>query len=495
MNKNNLRFLWLVLSAVLLFFVGGRWNFPLAAWLAPAVMLRFFRGSDRVWRDFLLLWVAVAIPNLISWQGATSMHFIHPAAETIFFILTVPLGLVPNVIDRIYYRRFGPQFWVTLVYPLAATAMDFFSSSGSPFGSFGAAAYSQRGFLPVMQLASLTGLWGITFIISWFASVVNGIGQKGFKQTGLIFVCVLAAVFGFGYGRVLLAPQPTHTPEIGGFSMPNGELSGLMAQLQAGDEAGLRKAVDELHGQELEKVRSLAGQGADIVVLQEGAGFGYADQVEKLLVDMAVVAKEQKIYIVLPTFAFGKEKPENIVHIIDPNGRIVLEHVKYGGNQFEGTLKGDGVLRTVDTPYGKLSAIICWDADFPDIVRQAGEQGVGLLFIPSNDWYEVRDIHAGMATFRAVENGMSIFRQAGQGVSMVTDAYGREANRVDTFQAGNSLDFAAVQMVNTPIIPVKTVYPVIGDGFGLLALVALSVLIFGLWLMRKMPLNSAASQE
>jgi apolipoprotein N-acyltransferase len=372
--------------------------------------------------------------------------------------------------------------------------MDFFSSSGSPFGSFGAAAYSQRGFLPVMQLASLAGLWGITFIISWFASVVSGLGEKGFKRSGLIFAGILLAVFGFGYGRVLLAPQPTYIPEIGGFSLPNGKLSALMAQLQAGDETGLRKAVNELHGQELEKVRSLAGQGADIVVLQEGAGFGYADQVEKLLADMAVVAKEQKIYIVLPTFAFGKEKPENVVHLIDPSGRIVLEHVKYGGNQFEGTLKGDGVLRTVDTPYGKLSAVICWDADFPDIVRQAGQQGVDLLFIPSNDWYEVRDIHAGMATFRAVENGMSIFRQVGQGVSAVTDAYGREANHVDTYQAGNSLDFAAVQMVRTPIIPVDTVYPSIGDGFGLLTLIGLFVLLFGLWLTRKMPLNPVDSQ-
>ena len=110
----------------------------------------------------------------------------------------------------------------------------------------------------------------------------------------------------------------------------------------------------------------------------------------------------------LPVFDFGKTPAENVVHIIDPNGEIVLTHVKYGGNDFEGSLKGDGVLQTINTPYGKLSAVICWDADFPNIIKQAGEQDVDLLFVPANDWREVKDIHAGMATFRAVENGMSI---------------------------------------------------------------------------------------
>ena len=92
-----------------------------------------------------------------------------------------PLGLIPYVIDRIYYRRFGSSAWLTFVYPVAATAMDFFSSNGSPFGSFGAVAYSQRDFLAAMQIASVTGLWGITFVIRWFASLTNHVWENGFK--------------------------------------------------------------------------------------------------------------------------------------------------------------------------------------------------------------------------------------------------------------------------------------------------------------------------
>lgn len=487
MNNKNIRFLWLVIAAILLFFAGGRWNIPLAAWLVPVFAIRFFRDSEKAGRSFLLLWLASAIPTIISWNGATFLYFMHPIAEAAFFLLMTPIGLIPYVVDRMYHRRFGSSIWLMLVYPVAATAMDFFSSNGSPFGTFGAMTYSQRDFLPIMQIAAVTGLWGITFAVSWFGSLVNHVWESGFKLNRLALTSagVLVLILGLGVGRTLLSPQPTAIAQVAGFSLPNGKLSEVLGQLQAGDETGFRQTVDELHAQELNQIRAFAQQGAEIISLQEGAGMGYPDQVEKLLSDAALIAKEEQIYIVLPTFTFGKEQPENVVNIIDPNGEIVLEHVKYGGTQFEGSLTGSGELQTVDTPYGRISAIICWDADFPNVVRQAGMQDVDLLFVPSNDWAAVKDIHAGMATFRAVENGMAIFRQTGSGVSSVIDAFGRTLNRVDTIQEASSSNSAAPQMVTTPLSSVATVYPRIGDVFGNVMLVLFAGLLLGLLLRRK----------
>ncbi len=486
MNK-NIRYLWLALASILSLFIGGKWNIPLAAWIAPILIMRFFRDSDKAGRNFLLLWLVTAIPTIISWSGATAMSRINPIVEPIFFLFTAPLGLLPYVIDRIYYRRFGSSAWLTLIYPIAATAMDFFSSTGSPFGTFGAGAYSQQGFLAVMQIASVTGLWGITFVVSWFASLMNHLWESGFKFTrlSLAFTCLLVLILGLGFGRTLLAPQAEQSAQIAGFSLQAGKMSALMGQLNAGEEAGFRQDIDQLHAQEVDQIRKLADEGANIVVLQEGAGMGYSDQVESLMMEVSAIAKEKNIYIVLPTFDVGKTPAENKIHIIDPNGEVVLTHTKYGGNQFEGTLKGDEILQTVDTPYGKLSAIICWDADFPLVVKQAGEQNVDLIFIPSNDWLEVKDIHAGMATFRAVENGMSIFRQTGQGVSVVTNAFGKVIHRVDSFEEQSTADFSAVQMVETPIGSANTLYPSVGDAFGNVMLAGLAGLLIGLWWTRK----------
>jgi apolipoprotein N-acyltransferase len=483
MNNKSLRYFYLAIAAILGLFVGGKWNFPLAAWIIPIFVMRFFRESDKAGRNFLLLWVVSAIPTIISWQGATFMSKIHPLAEIGFFLLTTPLGLLPYVIDRIYYRRFGSTAWLTLIFPIANTAMDFFSASGSPFGTFGAMAYSQRDFLPAMQIASVTGLWGVTFVMSWFASLVNHFWDKKPAPLSWTFAGALALILSLSFGRTLLPSQPEQTAQIAGFSLPAGKLSEVLDPISDGDEAGFRQLVDELHADELNQIRKMADDGANIVVLQEGAGMGMSDQVETLIADASAIADEKNIYIVLPVFDLGKQPAENKVHIIDPNGEIVLTHVKYGGNDFEGSLKGDGILQTIDTPYGKLSAVICWDADFPTVIKQAGEQDVDLLFVPANDWREVKDIHAGMATFRAVENGMSIFRQTGEGVSVVVDAYGREINRVDTFEE-NASGFTGIQNVQTPIGSVNTLYPSVGDGVGNVMLLGLAGLLIGLWVTR-----------
>lgn len=486
MATNKQRLVWLAAAGGLGFFVGGRWNIALAAWLMPIFAIRYFRTSDRPWRDGAVLGLASAVPTIISWNGATFFSMIHPLAEAGFFLAITPIGLIPYAVDRAYYRRFGASFWLTLVYPVAATAVDYFSASGSSYGTFGAAAYSQRDFLPIMQLASVTGLWGITFVIGWCASVVNHVWQHNFRLTrpALAAAGAIALVLALGLGRALLAPAPTQAARVAGFSLPAGTLAGMLRQLQAGDQAGFRQAAASLHARQLAQIRALAQQGAKIVVLQEGAGIGYADQVQRLLAEAAVLARAEQIYIVLPTVAFGDGTPENVVRIIDPSGATVLEHVKYGGNQFEGSVKGNGILQAVDTPYGRLSAIICWDADFPNIVRQAGRQQVDVLFVPSNDWQAVKDIHAGMAVFRAVENGLSIYRQTGMGVSVATDAYGRVLDRVDSFAEPNAGELGAVRSINVPIGATPTLYPQIGDLVGYAAQVGGLGLLIGLWAMR-----------
>ncbi|HNB54674.1 MAG TPA: hypothetical protein PK530_22185, partial [Anaerolineales bacterium] len=349
--KSPSRFLWLALYAILGLFIGGKWNLPLAAWIAPVFAIRFFRESDKAGRNFLLLWAVSALTTIISWHNATAMHMLSPIAEPIFFAVVAPLSLFPYVVDRLYYRRFGDSAWLTLVYPVAATAMDYFSASGSPFGSFGAGAYSQRDFLAAMQIASVTGLWGITFLASWFSSLVNHLWENAFKFTrlSLTFTGILALIMGLALARSLTPTQPEQTARIAGFSLPDGGLTTLLTQLQAGDEAGFRDAADALHAEELAQIRTLADEGAQIIVLQEGAGIGYSDQVDKLLADAAALAQEKGVYLVLPTFDLGKSPAENVVRILDPQGEVVLTHVKYGGNEFEGTLKGDGILQTVDT--------------------------------------------------------------------------------------------------------------------------------------------------
>ena len=477
-------YLFLLIAFALNFVAsGGKWNVPIAAWIAPIFVLRFYRQSEKPWLDFLLLWLATAIPLIVSWKGAT---FFPGLGEIGFFLAVAPIALIAVVTDRYFHVRFPDSAWMLFIFPIAATALDFFQANGSPFGTFGASAYSQRGFLPVMQIASVTGIWGITFVMSLFASTVNRFWEGNASPLSWASAGLLVLILGLSLGRTLLPAQPKQTAVIAGFSLPEGTLSKSLSQFKSGDEAGFRQAMDELHAAELNQIRTLAQDGANIVVIQEGGVIGMTDQIEKMIADAGTLAKEENIYVVLPTFDIEQTPPVNSIYIVDPNGDVVLHHIKYGGNMFEGTLKGDGVLQTVDTPYGKLSAIICWDADFPNIVKQAGSQNVDLLIVPAQDWLGVRDIHAGMATFRAVENGLTIFRQTGQGVSLVSDPYGKVLNRVDSFEDTEG-EFVSIQKVSAPIGSLNTLYPKLGDALGNAMLLGLVGSLVGLWKTRKRP--------
>ena len=164
----------------------------------------------------------------------------------------------------------------------------------------------------------------------------------------------------------------------------------------------------------------------------------------------------------MPLFIFHKQRPPaNKLVVVDPGGEVVMEHYKYGGNQFEGTVRGDGVLRTFQTPSATVSGVICWDMDFPGTVSQTGRNGTDILLVPAADWQTVSTTHASMAVFRAIENGVSLVRQADNGLSIVTDPYGRTLATMDHFTATERLMIAQV-----PVAGVTTVYSVIGDLFG-----------------------------
>ena len=64
----------------------------------------------------------------------------------------------------------------TLVFPLTITIVDWLVSFG-PLGAATTAAYSQYGNLVLMQLVSITGIWGLAFLVAWLAPVANDLWE------------------------------------------------------------------------------------------------------------------------------------------------------------------------------------------------------------------------------------------------------------------------------------------------------------------------------
>jgi apolipoprotein N-acyltransferase len=132
---------------------------------------------------------------------------------------------------------------------------------------------------------------------------------------------------------------------------------------------------------------------------------------------------------------------------------------------------GDGQVPLVDTAYGRLASVICFDADFAGTVRQAGEAQTDLLLVPSNDWLAIDPYHTQMASFRAIENGFSEIRTTAHGLSAVVDYAGRVLATSDFYTTDPQ-----VVVADAPAHGVRTAYATIGDWFAWFSLAALALL-------------------
>jgi apolipoprotein N-acyltransferase len=115
-----------------------------------------------------------------------------------------------------------------------------------------------------------------------------------------------------------------------------------------------------------------------------------------------------------------------------------------------------------DTPFGRIATIICFDADFPSLVRQAGKAGVDILLVPSSDFGTVGETHARASILRAVENGTALFRPTRIGVSVAVDHNGRQLGYQDDYASGAEQTMWAL----LPTEGETTLYSVLGDGAG-----------------------------
>ena len=448
----------LLAGTLLVGFSMGRWLAPLAAWIWPVLILRYAR-DHKGWRGYPLVIAAYILAFVVGfmpmWLGAGW-------PLPLIAILPVLYGFLwslPYLADRLVGTRLT-GFASTLVYPLAATTIEFVNIHTNPVGMWGATGFTQYGDLALMQLASVTGMIGITFLMGWFASVANWAWENRSRGSEMFrglatFGVVLAAVYGFGFLRLNAAPAGETV-----------RVAGITAQSQTVlGRAENPEAIVQSHWNAyfVETVRE-AQAGAQVVVWPEASGLTFnPDESISLVAQAQEVARQNEIYLVIGyamIYSEGGKPWQNKLLVIDPTGAIVIEHIKYGGNIVEGTLLGDGKLQSIDTPFGVLAGVICWDMDYPAVIQQTGRNGTGLLLVPSKDWFEIDPLHSHMAVFRAIENGMSLVRQTDLGLSIAVDAYGRVLAQTDFFSPTDRTMVAQV-----PTQHVATVYTAFGRWF------------------------------
>lgn len=453
---------WLVLGGIASLFVSGRRGLAVAAWLAPVLLLQYMHAVPW-WTGALGIWGVTALATGIShWRVVPVPWFVYPL---VIAAITFPIVL-PFLADRVLAVTL-PGLAATLVFPAAWVAMEYVGARLNPFGTWGALAYTQTGNRTLLQLVALAGIWGVAFVVTWPAAIVRWVADQGFATSAVaagatVYVLVLAAVLVYGrvrLGRRTGAPRRVRVATVG---WPDGvlEIDRILRAFEPNlpdaerDElrAAFARICEHFHARTVEAARA----GARIVVWPEANIMVFRDDFDDMLGRLQALAVEQRVYLLAGVALLdpAARRPfTNKAMLFDPSGRVVASYTKataVPGFESRYAVRGDGQLPLVETPHGRLTVAICYDLDFPWLLRQAGRQRAELLLAPASDWREIGALHHASAVCRAVENGLPMVRATRWGLSTVVDAEGRVLARQDHFAGNERLLVAEVPVTHHP---------------------------------------------
>jgi apolipoprotein N-acyltransferase len=350
----------------------------------------------------------------------------------------------------------GP--WVFLWIASVWTAVEFLRSQGPlgfPWALLGA---SQHRAAPVLQIASLTGIYGVSFLVALVNATLYGVLTRRAAilpavGTGVVLVGALL------WGAVVLR-HPVPATLVAAAVQPNFAVrAGQSPESNARALADLGRLTHEA-----------ASRGATLVVWPETASPVDITS-PPVLAAIRSWALGDRVSVIATSLEGGRT---NSAFAFAPSGLLVGRYDKVRLVPFaeagEEAGRAPAVLRT---PQAHLGMAICFESVFPEIARQAVRDGATLLVVITNDaWFDGRAApaqHAALAPFRAVEEGRYLIRAANQGFSAIIDPRGRTLDELPLGRRG---------ILTARVAPIRglTVYARIGDAFGW-AVVLVSVML------------------
>ena len=454
-----------VISSAALFYFGTGLN-PIwwMLWFAPVPVLaiapRIHGGAA-----FLLGSIAWLLGEMNQWHYLRHVVELPLPMVILSFVIAAVVFGVAVLFVRSFLRR-GSVFLAALAFPVYWVTCEYLNAMASPHSTWGNLAYTQMDFLPLIQIASVTGLWGISFVVFLFAGTVaallSGIGNVWQRRVLAIAVgAVVCAVLFFGMVRSQ--------------SKPSGEsvaVTLVSKDVPMSVYLGSEEQALQLLHQYADEVRCVTPPGTRVVVLPEKIGRVSESALPEVDALFSSAATATHAAIVIGIVRKTAAAAFNSSRFYSPDGKMEANYDKHHLLPGVEPEKPGDKRVVLEEPAGRWGLQICKDMDFPKLSRQYAAEGADLLLVPAWDFNFDRWLHARMAGLRAVENGFALARAARNGLLTLSDNRGRILAEAATVP-GRFVSITG--KIN--VIRAETLYTRTGDWFAWLCVTAFLILL------------------
>ncbi len=447
-------------------------------WLAPLPVLLFAHRASW-WGAALVAGFGFMLGYLNLW---VLFHDLLQAPPPILVQIYLSEGIAYALAVCLYRAllRRGAHWMALLAFPAVIVCFEYLLNVTSPHGTAGSLAYSQLGFLPFLQLATITGPWGMSFLVLAFSTAIAislhlyPTAPRQALRVGGAVAAVLILVLVLGTMRLY---TPQHGPQVKvGLVASDGAHGEYDQVLDPGTPA------DKLFADYAAPVRALAAQGAQVVVLPEKIAVVVDQTLAETDAFFQKLVDSTGAGIVVGVIRAADGKGFNEARIYLPGRPPQSYDKQHMLPPFESNLtpgKSLAVLARSDATWG---VEICKDMDFTPLSSDYGNKGVGLMLVPGWDFVLDYIQHGHIAILRGVESGFSIVRSAKQGSLYVSDDRGRVLEEVKS----DSAPFATL-LATVPAAHDETFYDTMGDWFAYLSILLLVGTLVRLWMLWKAP--------
>ncbi|MFC1821319.1 apolipoprotein N-acyltransferase [Thermodesulfobacteriota bacterium] len=358
--------------------------------------------------------------------------------------------------------------------------------------------YSQYRFLEIIQIADLTGVYGISFLIVLINGLIYALATARRISINRILIwelpiAVVVALLTFTYGQAVLDGRSLTKKECR--NIPVAIIQGNIDQSIKWDPAFQSQTIDKYR----KLTRKAARFSPDLIVWPETSVPFFFQNNPNFSPQVMQIAAESHADLIFGSPAFRREKDAihyyNRAYIVSREGVISglydkVHLVPFGEYvplkrflPFVHRLvpaAGDFTAGDRIVPFRSsalsIGILICFEAIFPEIGRGHSANGADILVNLTNDaWFGMTSApfqHLSMSVFRAVENRRPFLRAANTGFSAFIDINGRVISRSDLFH-----EEVLVYRVKSCPIPVSF-YTRYGDLFAWACLIFSLLIVF-----------------